>query len=49
MVQGQSWTEMLQAYTFKDGNIWPLVLVATFVAPLVAGSRSHAIERRGRI
>ncbi|MEW6681630.1 MAG: hypothetical protein AB1451_01715 [Nitrospirota bacterium] len=36
MVQGQSWTEMLQAYTFKDGNIWPLVLVATFVAPLVA-------------
>lgn len=36
MVQGRSWTEMLEAYTFKDGNIWPLVLVVTFVAPLIA-------------
>jgi hypothetical protein len=35
-VQGRSWAEMLEAYTFKDGNIWPLVLVVTFFAPLVA-------------
>lgn len=36
IVQGQSWGEMLDAYTFKDGNIWPLVLVVTVVAPLIA-------------
>ena len=35
-VQGHTWAEMLEAYTFKDGNIWPLVLVVTFVAPLAA-------------
>jgi hypothetical protein len=35
-VQGRSWAEMLEAYTFKDGNIWPLVLVVTFFAPLIA-------------
>jgi hypothetical protein len=40
MVRGDSWTAMLQAYTFKDGNVWPLVLVVTFVAPLVAGRLS---------
>jgi hypothetical protein len=36
IVQGLSWAEMLEAYTFKDGNIWPLVLVVTFFAPLLA-------------
>lgn len=36
MVQGKSWAEMLEAYTFKDGNIWPLVLVVTLFAPLLA-------------
>ena len=36
LVQGLSWREMLEAYTFKDGNIWPLVLVVTFFAPLAA-------------
>jgi hypothetical protein len=36
LVQGRSWNELLEAYTFRDGNIWPLVLVVTFVAPLVA-------------
>ena len=25
IVQGRSWAEMLMPYTFKDGNIWPLV------------------------
>jgi hypothetical protein len=36
MVQGRSWAEMLEAYTFKDGNLWPLVILATMFAPLVA-------------
>ena len=39
-VQKRSWTGILEAYTFKDGNIWPLVLVVTFVAPLLA-ARLH--------
>ena len=36
LAQGRSWPEMLEAYSFKDGNIWPLVLALTFLAPLVA-------------
>jgi len=44
VVQGLSWAEMLEAYTFKDGNIWPLVLVVTFLSPLLA---AH-IRRRKR-
>ena len=47
LVQGRSWPEMLEAYTFKDGNIWLLVLVVTFLAPLVAlrlrGPRRSAV------
>lgn len=40
LVQRHSWPEMLEAYTFKDGNMWPLVLVITFLAPLVAARRN---------
>ena len=36
LVQGNSWQEMLEAYTFKDGNIWPIVLVVTLFAPFAA-------------
>jgi len=35
IVQGLSWPEMLAPYTFKDGNIWPVVLAVVFVAPYV--------------
>ena len=42
LVQDQSWPEMLQAYKFQDGNIWPLVLVVTLFAPLLA------VRARGR-
>ena len=35
-VQGHSWSELLAAYTFKDGNLWPLVLVVIFFAPSLA-------------
>jgi len=28
--------ELLAAYTFNDGNLWPLVLAATLLAPFVA-------------
>lgn len=32
-LQGQSLVEMLAAYTFTDGNLWPVVLVVTTLAP----------------
>jgi hypothetical protein len=33
IAQHATWAELLEAYTFKGGNIWPLVLLATLVAP----------------
>lgn len=36
LFQGKPWSEILEAYTFKDGNIWSLVLLITAVAPYVA-------------
>lgn len=36
LVQHKSWPELLDAYTFKDGNIWPVVLLVTLVAPYIA-------------
>ncbi|KPK73740.1 MAG: hypothetical protein AMJ84_01630 [Acidithiobacillales bacterium SM23_46] len=35
-VQHKDWSELLAAYTFQGGNIWPVVLLATLVAPWVA-------------
>jgi len=32
-VQGQDWDTLLEAYAFRDGNLWPLVLVVTACAP----------------
>ncbi|MFZ1548125.1 MAG: hypothetical protein WAT12_13670 [Candidatus Nitrotoga sp.] len=36
LIQGKPWSQILEAYTFKDGNIWPLVLLITAIAPCVA-------------
>ncbi len=35
-MQGQSWGKMLENYTFKDGNIWPVVLLVILLAPSIA-------------
>jgi hypothetical protein len=35
-IEHKSWAELFEAYTFKGGNIWPLVLVAAFIAPWCA-------------
>lgn len=35
-VQGRPWPVLLQAYTFRDGNLWPLVLLVTLLAPRIA-------------
>jgi len=34
--QGKSWPVLLEAYTFRGGNLWPIVLVVTLIAPHVA-------------
>lgn len=36
LLQGKSWQVMFEAYTFKGGNIWPVVLVVTALAPYLA-------------
>lgn len=36
LAQGKSWPVMLEAYTFKDGNLWPVVLAVTTCAPFIA-------------
>ena len=41
--QHQSWERLLDAYTFQGGNLWPLVLLTTFVAPW-AGARLRGID-----
>lgn len=39
-VARKTWKELLKAYTFKGGELWPLVLVVVFLAPwLAAGLR----------
>ena len=37
LLRGKPLAEILEAYTFKDGNIWVLVLLVTALAPWVAG------------
>lgn len=34
--QGKSWPVLLGAYAFEGGNIWPLVLLVTALAPWIA-------------
>ena len=34
--QHKTWADLFEAYTFKGGNIWPLVLAATLVSPWLA-------------
>lgn len=35
-VQHHTWDELLAAYTFQGGNLWPLVLLATVLSPWIA-------------
>jgi hypothetical protein len=36
VVQHKPWHELLEAYTFSGGNIWPAVLLTVLVAPRLA-------------
>lgn len=42
-VQHKSWPEMIGAYRFENGNLWPLVLLVILVSPAIA-----ALLGRGR-
>jgi hypothetical protein len=35
-VQHKDWAQLLQTYTFKGGNIWPVVLAVTVLSPWLA-------------
>ena len=35
-IQHKDWAQLLQAYTLKGGNLWPVVLAFTLLAPWLA-------------
>ncbi len=35
-VQHKDWAQLLQAYTFKGGNLWSVVLAVTLISPWLA-------------
>lgn len=35
-ILNKSWIELFSAYTFEDGNLWPIVLAVTGIAPPAA-------------
>jgi hypothetical protein len=39
LVEHRSWESLLEAYRFKDGNLWPLVLLVTLLSPILAPAR----------
>lgn len=34
--QHKTWAELFDAYAFRGGNIWPIVLIFTFISPWLA-------------
>ena len=38
IVAKKSWKELLRAYRFENGDIWPLVLMAVTVSPVAAAA-----------
>ena len=41
LVQHKEISELLQAYTFKGGNTWPVVLASTLASPRLAAYLRH--------
>ena len=37
-LQGVPWSVLIEAYRFKDGNMWPIVLLVLIVAPYLSAS-----------
>lgn len=46
--QGKSWSVLLEAYSFRDGNIWPVVLAVTVLAPYIAARLRLRLRLRDR-
>jgi hypothetical protein len=44
-VQHKPWEELLEAYTFAHGNVWPIVLLVIVFAPLIARRLRNAAPR----
>ena len=44
--QNKEWPELFEPYTFKGGNIWPLVLVATLSSPWLAAKWRGLVQSR---
>jgi hypothetical protein len=36
LVQHKPWNELMQAYNFNGGNLWPAVLVVVLISPRIA-------------
>jgi hypothetical protein len=43
-IQHKTWQQLVEAYTLRDGNIWPLILVVTAFAPLVAARLRGVVQ-----
>jgi hypothetical protein len=43
-VQGKPWSDLLDAYTFARGNLWPLVLLVILLSPPVVHRLRAAAE-----
>ncbi len=47
LLRNQNLATMLEGYRFKDGNIWPLVLLSVAIAPVVAAYARGLLAPRG--
>ena len=45
LAQHRSWSQLLEPYTFKDGNLWPAVLIVTALSPWLA-AHLRGLDRR---
>lgn len=43
IIQGKSWPQLVEAYRFQDGNLWPIVLLVIASAPYVAAKIRHRV------
>lgn len=47
LVQHRPWSELIEAYTFRGGNIWPVVLLATLLSPWLAAKLRRTMKCAG--
>ncbi|MCA8952960.1 MAG: hypothetical protein KDE27_25845 [Planctomycetes bacterium] len=43
LLRGESFEAIAAAYTFRGGNLWPLILLTTLVAPRLVGGPERAV------